>query len=69
MQTLFVTVYVDFLEDNTPIHLAIKINQLVNTDRKWNIKLTQIECTSRERGWYNVQKYVITVKWQQQRYV
>jgi hypothetical protein len=61
MQTLFVTVYVDFPAGSTSIQLAIRINTLLSTTRKWNIKLTQIECNSREQGWYKAQKYVIIV--------
>lgn len=42
--------YVDFLTDNTPIQVSVRVDPSVSVNRMWNIKLTQIECTSTERG-------------------
>ncbi|XP_033610133.1 uncharacterized protein LOC111871409 [Cryptotermes secundus] len=43
-------VYVDFLTDNTPIQVSVRVDPSVSVNRMWNIKLTQIECTSTERA-------------------
>lgn len=48
-----VAVYVDFQEDNAPIQISIRSTSAATTSHKWNIGLTQIECSSSERGWYS----------------
>jgi hypothetical protein len=50
-RSLFVSVYVDFPTDSTPIQISIRVDPSVSANRIWNIKLTQIDCTSPERGW------------------
>ncbi|XP_069702658.1 uncharacterized protein [Periplaneta americana] len=43
-------VYVDFPADNNPIQITVRTNPAVTANRKWNIRINQIECTSPERG-------------------
>ncbi|KDR21501.1 hypothetical protein L798_02965, partial [Zootermopsis nevadensis] len=43
-------VYVDFQEDNAPIQISIRSTSAATTSHKWNIGLTQIECSSSERA-------------------
>ena len=40
------SVYLDFAED-TPIELLIDTNTALTTERKWNIKISQIDCCAR----------------------
>ncbi|PSN47048.1 hypothetical protein C0J52_09368 [Blattella germanica] len=43
-------VYVDFPPEDSPIQISISTNGAVTFNRKWNIKITQIECASTERA-------------------
>ncbi|XP_069701068.1 uncharacterized protein [Periplaneta americana] len=43
-------VYVDFPADNNPIQITVRTNPAVTANRKWNIRINQIECTSPERA-------------------
>lgn len=51
MKAFLFSVYVDFSTDSTPIQVSIRVDPTVSVNRNWNIKLSQIECTSTERGW------------------
>ncbi|XP_033610128.1 uncharacterized protein LOC117282858 [Cryptotermes secundus] len=42
--------YVDFQEDNVPIQLSIRAGTGASVSRKWNIKVSQIDCASPERA-------------------
>jgi hypothetical protein len=63
----FVTVYVDFQPGDIPIKVIVQIGQTSQSsmNRKWNIQITQIECTSTARGWYFEKEWkcVTTVMW------
>ncbi|KAJ9585755.1 hypothetical protein L9F63_002450, partial [Diploptera punctata] len=43
-------VYVDFASDSSPILITVSTNPSVSANRKWNIKITQIECSNTERA-------------------
>jgi hypothetical protein len=45
-------VYVDFQDDNVPIQISIRAGTGASVTRKWNIKISQIDCASPERGRY-----------------
>jgi hypothetical protein len=47
-----ISVYMDFVDDNTPIQLIVRIGTAAGVSRKWNMRICQIACASAERGWY-----------------
>ncbi|GFG39627.1 hypothetical protein Cfor_02901, partial [Coptotermes formosanus] len=43
-------VYVDFVDNNTPIQLSVRVGSTTGVSRRWNIRICQIGCDSSERA-------------------